>query len=259
MKYLKILFLASICTFGYETLASQNPKKEYNNIHGYLSVATNNNFKGISYTNNGPSLNGGVVYNDPKGISLGFDAGNTTTPGSTIWLYPYLDFTKDIDNSFYTGAQLGYYFFPKYSSLGIGANPQHLSLKGKLGYKLDHGKIQASLAYSPNYYYKSGAAYRPEISAEYYLPSHFMLQGELGYQYTKVSDKYRGKFDITSLKKGGWRTHNFAYYKVGLFKDINSIIVGVEYHGNTNSKRKCSESLSKICQNGVVGSLTHLF
>ena len=234
-------------------------------------VTSNYLFRGISQSNNRPSVNatGELRYNvdstwqlyvGAAGASIKLTNQDTSTPSVELDVFggvraSFGNFSADVGAIAYTyhgrGVVPALAVFP--------TNPTFYEGYVKLGYKVtDWLNLGANAYYSPNFLDTGAAATYLSGTAKITLPHDFAVSGELGRQI------FHGANDLVhggpALKQA-----SYNYWNAGLSYTFKFATLDLRYHGTSLSKTSCATitgptnffapAQSKYCGSTFVASL----
>jgi len=255
------LFVASATAFA-QASAADAPKSPHTFI-GNISLVSQYTFRGLSQTNGGPALQGGMDYSHASGLYAGawlsniswFTDQNANIKSAPVSLAspgsvgaPYApnqsnaaslewDFYAGFKNSF-TGGDWNYdvgiirYYYPgRYDNVGAYRNPNTTEVYGLIGYKwvsLKYSKGISTYTFGVNE--SKGADYL-DLSATIPL-------GESGFNLLAHVGKYNfpGNANVGYWGTSGGNNNFFDYtdYKLGLTKEYLGYIFGIAWtHADT--------------------------
>ncbi len=233
-------------------------------------VTSNYLFRGISQSNNRPSVNASgelrynvnsdwQIYGGLAGSSIKLTNQDNSSPGLELDVFGGLratfgNFSADIGAIAYTyhgGVHPGVIgpIFP--------TNPTYFEGYAKLAYKVtDWLTIGANGFYSPNFLDFGTAGTYVAGTAKITLPHDFALSGEFGHQTLGRAD----------LLHGGLKLPSYNYWNAGLSYTYKLATLDLRYHGTDLSKFRCNlitgptnfvgAPSSKYCGSTFVASLS---
>ena len=234
-----------------------------------LGVTSNYLFRGISQSNNRPSVNASFelrynvnsdwqLYAGAAGSSIKLTNQDTSTPSVELDVFGGLratfgSFTADVGAIAYTyhgrGVVPPVAIFP--------TNPTFFEGYVKLGYKVtDWLNLGANAYHSPNFLDTGAAATYLSGTAKITLPHDFALSGELGRQiFHGANDAVHGG---PFLKQA-----SYNYWNAGLSYTFKFATLDFRYHGTSLNKFRCATITgptnftggSKYCGSTFVASL----
>jgi uncharacterized protein (TIGR02001 family) len=152
---------------------------------GGVGMTSDYVFRGISQSDENPAIQGNLDWNlsidDSTALKVGvwgsnvdFNDGDEASTEFDI----YAGVTKTFGKA-NVGGQVLYYAYPGAAS---GLNYDFLEFTGSAGYDFDVVAVNASIAYSPNYFADSDTGLYYRLGASAPLPCNFVLDGHIGYQ-----------------------------------------------------------------------------
>jgi len=230
-------------------------------------LTSNYLFRGISQSNNRPSVNVGAelrynispmwqLYAGAVGSSIKLTNFDNTSPGLELDILGGVratvgDFSADFGGIAYTyhgGVHNGLGIFP--------TNPTFYEGYAKLGYKFtDWLTVGANAFYTPSFLDTGSSAVYVAGTAKVTLPYDFAVSGEFGRQY------YNGLTDITH---GLLRLPDYNYWNAGLSYTYKFATLDLRYHGTSLNKTNCAVitgptnavGQSKYCGQAFVATLS---
>ncbi len=200
-------------------------------------------FRGISQSNNGPSVNasGELRYNINSDFQLyaglaGYSVKLTNvdqSPSMELDVFGGLratfgDFSADLGMIAYVYPGLG----PTPTPNGIfPTNPGFFEGYGKFGYKVnDWLNLGANIYYTPSFLDTGADGTYVSATAKVTLPQNFAVSGELGHQF----------FGRTDAIHAGIKLPSYNYWNAGLSYTYKIATLDLRYHGTDLSKFKCN-------------------
>ncbi len=234
-------------------------------------ATTNYLFRGISQSNNRPSVNASFelrynvnsvwqLYAGAAGASIKLTNQDTSSPSVELDVFGGLratfgNFTADVGAIAYTYHGRG--VIPVVPAPIFPTNPTFVEVYAKLGYKVtDWLNLGANAYYSPNFLNTGAAATYLSGTAKATLPYDFALSGEFGRQI------FHGANDLVH---GGplLKQANYNYWNAGLSYTFKFATLDLRYHGTSLNKFSCATITgptnftggSKYCGSTFVASL----
>ena len=286
MKKTSIALLALALTGGVASAADLGKKKAPAPAPVVVSpwdftvgggLTSNYLFRGISQSNNAPSVNANAelryTFSDTWAAYVG-------TAGSSIKLTDTdqsptmeLDMLGGVRGTFGAfSADLGAiaYIYPGIStptrSLTSGpypvfpSNPTFYEGYAKLGYHITETiSVGANAFYSPSFLDTGANGTYLSATAKWTLPMDFALSGEFGHQYLGSTDLLHGAVVKVNLP-------DYNYWNAGLSYSYKFATLDLRYHGTDLNKTECaaitgptgdtSNTTSKYCGTAVVGTIS---
>ncbi len=216
---------------------------------GSVALATDYLFRGISQTDNSPSVQGSLEYNyTPWGIYLGAWASNVDTVVSDgeIEIDWYGGFRGEFSDTG-IGWDVGAIYF-HYPGDDLEPEKDFVEPKAGLSYKFEGVPLEpaaaATIYYSPDFYLETGDAVYVDGSLGLSLPYELGLGFHVGYQYAEGFD------DIGDGDYIDWR--------VGLSREVLGFGLDVSYWNAENAASFCGVG-SEQCGGTVVGTISRKF
>jgi len=205
-------------------------------ISANVTMATDYLFRGISQTDNSPTVQGGFDWAHDSGFYLGTWASN-------------IAFADSVETDFYGGyggasGDLSYdlsavfYHYPSATDL------DYWEIIGALGYDFGAVAVSGSIAYSWDFFDSTGTAWAYEGGLEIPLPMEFSLSGTIGYQDIDDNDKFG--------------TDDYTYYSIGVSKDLFGVTLGLTWSDTDLGKSDCFGG-DNICDSKLVASISKEF
>jgi uncharacterized protein (TIGR02001 family) len=158
-------------------------------LSGNVGVFSDYRFRGISQSDEGPALQGGLDYNHDAGLYLGvwgssvdFNDGDE----ANLELDAYGGWNFDVGFGTFTVGGI-YYWYPSASD---DLNYDYFEVMAKLAHDFGFMSGSVSLNYSDNYFADSGQYFYPAVDVTVPLPKDFSLVGHLGYNSIDEEDKF---------------------------------------------------------------------
>ncbi len=155
-------------------------------LHGYATVATDYVFRGVSVSNEGPTVQAGLDYAHADGYFLGLFAATVdypTTPfrpdPGQVELDGYLGFGRPVCGDFAWDVELIHYQFPQSKA----ADDSYQELGANLRYR---DVARFGVTFSDNARTLGSSAWTAELELRYQFGDRFQLSGTLGrYAFTR--------------------------------------------------------------------------
>jgi uncharacterized protein (TIGR02001 family) len=222
------------------------------------TVAVTNDylFRGISQTRNNWAVQGTFDIAHESGVYVGAFITN-----AKFLAVPFNDTRRELDvlaGYRFTVADINFdvgyvgYLYPGQSKPdGTQLNEYH-EVVLKANYTIDAVKLSGAVAYSPNFFGRSGAGWYLEGGLDITLPFEFTAFGRLGYQWIQNNPRFG--------------TPDYLWYGVGIQREIfGGIIAAVGYYGTDIEKRRCvpvpdrATGGQRICEGRVLFTLSKTF
>ncbi len=197
---------------------------------GSVAITSDYMFRGISQSDENPALQANIDWNHDytNGLSskLGVWASNVDfndgdEASSEFDLYAGLN--QHIGKAD-VGATLTYYAYPGADS-SLNYNYWEIAAQG--AYDFDVVSVNASVAYSPEFFLDSGDAYYTKLGASVPLPCKFNLDGHVGYQFIDKNARYG--------------VPDYADWALGVAYNLEGFDLKAEYVDTNLSKSDCRD------------------
>jgi uncharacterized protein (TIGR02001 family) len=189
------LALAGALALGGPAAAAEPAEAAASPFSGYITLASNYIFRGLSATSDNPQLIGNVTWAHPSGLYAGVWSSNTDVGGerNSMEIDPYVGFSSTVGNTgLVYDAGLWLYFLPgsRADLDGDGtlddASFDYWELYTLLSYDVGPVTLGGSVWYADDYY---GDDFFPDTAALAYdttltvpLPANLSLSGTVGRQ-----------------------------------------------------------------------------
>jgi len=207
---------------------------------GNVAFTTDYVFRGISQSNEEPTIQGGMDWSDSStGLYAGvWGSGVDFTDATTeIDAYGGIKGTQD-DIDWSLGAI--YYYYPGAAG---DLNYDFWELAATVGYDFKTFQAVASLNYSPDYFGSSGDAWYPALNVTVPLP-YEGLTANAGVAYQWVDDN------------AAYAVEDYATWSAGLGYDISGFNLGLKYiDTNLSEPSECADG----CGQRVVFTVSRAF
>ena len=237
-------------------------------------LTSNYIFRGISQSNNGPSVNANAelryTFSDTWAAYVG-------TAGSSIKLTDQVPSpTMELDaiggvrgtfGAFSTDFGAIAYIYPGLKTPSIAGvfptNPTFYEGYAKLGYNVTETvSLGANAFYSPSFLDTGANGTYLSATAKWTLPMDFSLSGEFGRQYLGTTDS---KHTNTS-GVARFNMPDYNYWNAGVSYGYKFATLDLRYHGTDLSSKECANitgptttivgNTSKYCGTAVVGTIS---
>lgn len=202
-----------------QSLTADNDKIWIDNLSGYLTVASNYMFRGISQTRNLPALQGSLSYSLPYGIYLNMWGSNVRFDNSpaTVELDSVIGVRNTIGEKFTYDVSAARYNYP-------GAR---LSNYNEINSVFNYDFLQLGLSYSGNVYntHTNGTYYNGGIN--YNIPSQYFFHIEDVSILALI-----GHYDLHPAAG-----HSYNDYNIMLSKKIKNYVFAAQWT-DTNGRAK---------------------
>jgi uncharacterized protein (TIGR02001 family) len=210
------------------------------------ALASDYLFRGISQTRNRPAIQLSLDLQHESGFYLGAFGTNVAFSGSNarqeVDVLTGYRFT--VGNA---ALDLGaiYYSYPGYNAPSGSFDYNYLELVAKGSYTLDPVKFLGTVAWSPDFYFESGASTYLEAGADVGLPLGFILGGRYGYQFIDRNSRF-GAAD-------------YANWSVAVSRELYAgVTLSVGYYDTSLSKGDCFGG-TKLCEARALVMLSRAF
>jgi len=203
------------------------------NFSATLTLTSDYVYRGISFTDGEPAVQGSFDYAHPSGAYLGVWATNwedSEATGSNIEIDYYLGYYGEwnalsYDVSFY------YYAYP--DAIDEGAEYDNIEFIADLKYSFDttlSPVIGTQYAYSPDYSGEDGNANYIKGTLDLTLPLNLTMSFEYGYQDIQgVNTTGSG----SGLDDGDG--YNYKHWRIGLATELKGFVLDLSYHDTDES------------------------
>jgi len=240
---MKKIFLTLLLAVGFSTAQAQ--------LTANVGLASDYRFRGISQSNNGAAIQGGIDYAHSSGLYLG----NWNSSVSTA-LYPS---TSGAESNLYAGWKKDVY---KGLTVDVGSyNYFYLGKDNSTDSRFNTQELYAGLGYGP-------------LSVKYSqsLSSYFGINNSVGTTYMQADVKQSLGLVSSSLKDLSVVAHygqtkvannsDFSYNDMNVgatYALAKGWDVGVRYYTNTSTSNALGLGRSNLYKDAVVGSITKTF
>ena len=235
-------------------------------------LTSNYIFRGISQSNNGPSVNANAelryTFSDTWAAYVG-------TAGSSIKLTnvdqsPSMELdaiggVRGTFGAFSTDFGAIAYIYPGLktpTALVFPTNPTFYEGYAKFGYNItDTVSVGANAFYSPSFLDTGANGTYVSATAKWALPMDFALSGEFGRQYFGTTDSKH--LDANNKR---FALPDYNYWNAGLSYSYKFATLDLRYHGTDLDKKECAMitgptttlagDTSKYCGTAVVGTIS---
>lgn len=235
-------------------------------------LTSNYIFRGITQSNNGPSVSAGgelrYNINDMFQTYIGVSGESiklaTLAPSPTMELDTYGGVRGTFGN-LTTDIGIWGYWYPGASTPNLiyPTNPSFYEVYGKLGYNItDWLNVGANIYYTPSYLdtRANGTYFSGTAKATW---GDFSVSGELGRQDFGTTDLLHAPYF------GSRRLPDYTYYNVGASYQYKFVTLDLRYYGNSLNKFQCQQITgptvnfnnpnSSYCGGTVVGTISFAF
>lgn len=197
---------------------------------GNIAFTTDYVFRGMSQSNEEPTIQGGIDWND---AATGLYAGTWASGVDFTDATTEMDFYGGVKGAWDNGASwnLGaiYYYYP---GADDNRNYDFWELAASVGYDFKVMQATASLNYSPNYFADSGDAWYPALNVNVPLPKGFTANAGVGYQWVSDNTAFGYK--------------DYSTWSLGLGYDVYGFNLGLKYIDTSLSEpAECADGCSE--------------
>ncbi len=224
MNKLKMLLLGSALLVGGTSTANAE-------VSGNVSIGSDYVYRGISQTNENPTIQGGFDIEGESGLYAGIWSSNVGFDGS-VEIDIYAGFGGSFTEDFGYDVGVLAYMYP---DDGQGGNPDSSfnEIYGSLSFK----DFTLGLAYSSDFFFETGAATYVYVDYELGLPNDFGLGFHIGNQQIDENTQFG--------------TVDYIEYSIGLSKTVAEIDLSLTWYDTDLSKTECFGG-SEICESRFV-------
>ncbi len=243
-KYVALLLAAGMTAFATTASYAEDSPHEFS---ANVALTTDYRFRGISQSNEDPSISGGFDYTHSSGFYVGVWAGSLDfavpdPDDADIEIDYYGGFSGEIGNGI--GWDIGglYYAYPG-SDTGS-ADYDYFEVYGSLSYDFGNFDIAAGIAYSPDYFFESDDGIYVYGDVGIPLPSGFAISGHVGHQ--SIDDNAQ------------FGTPDYTNWSIGISKDLSIFSFDLSYLDTNMSSADCFGG-GDICDGTVIFSISSSF
>ncbi len=201
-------------------------------------------FRGISQSDEGPAVQGGIDWSHESGFYAGVWASSVEFTDASIETDIYGGYAGELANGLTYDIGAIYYLYP-------GADNRYdydfVEAAFALGYDFDVAALSASVNYSPDYFANSGHAFYTAAYLDVplsFLPFDTTLSANIGHQ--TIEDEAR--FGITE--------DSYIDYGIGLTANVEGFDVSLKYvDTNLDEPSECADN----CDSRVIVSISKSF
>ncbi len=263
-------------------------EKSAHSISGTVMFGTDYIFRGLSETDNEPSVQGSIDYEHSSGLYAGVWGGNIAGDSEYVddfdeWTYGRDDGHIEID--FYGGYwvelgpveldfQMAYMWYPGNADSGLNRDPDILDwTKGEA--ETDYFEFHVGLAhsfniptvpklsvgydYSPDYWGSDGSSHHVNAIVELGLPMDFVVMGEAGYMDVEGDRQSGCDGEGTCYGVDDEAGYAYSYYRFGVSREFYGIDVAVNYHFGNSEKTFFEEVYGSEASDRVVVTASYTF
>lgn len=222
MKSFVSLFLA-VAFIASPVLAADSP------FTGNVALTTDYVFRGISQSNEEPTIQGGMDWTSPvTGLYAGVWGSGVDFADATTEIDFYGGISKTVDDLTWDLGAI-YYYYPGADDT---KNYDYWELAAAVGYDFDFMQATASLNYSPDFFASSGDAWYPAVNVTVPLPEGFSANA--GYAYQWIDDN------------AAFGTADYGTWSLGVGYDIEGFNLGLKYYDtDLNEPSECADGCGK--------------
>lgn len=210
----------------------------WGDLSANIGVVSDYRFRGFSYTDEKPALQGSLDWTHDSGVYLGTWASNVDFPDADVEVDLYGGYAFDYGAYNIDVGAIGYYF------PGAADSRDYDYYEGKLAVSRSMGKINTTgaLNYSPDYIGGSGDALYASFGADApIMDTGFTVQGSAGYQW--IDDET------------AFGAPDYADWSVGVSYDLYGFDLGLKYTDTNVSDRRCND----VCDATAIFSVSRSF
>ena len=179
---------------------------------GNVAFTTDYVFRGISQSNEEPTIQGGMDWVDSEsGLYAGAWGSGVDFNDATTEIDFYGGISKTVDDFTWDLGAI-YYYYPGAADT---LNYDFWELAAAVGYDFGFMQATASLNYSPDYFASSGDAWYPAVNMTVPLPHGFTV--DAGYAYQWISEN------------SAFGTPDYGTWSLGLSYELEGFNLGLKY------------------------------
>lgn len=216
-------------------------------VSGSATIATDYVFRGISQTDENPSVQGLIEWRHDTGVLLGVWGSNVDFNDgdqASLELDWYVGFTG-------TTRAIGYdvrFIYYSYPGADVARDYDFWEVGGSLTHEPLAGlTLGVGYNFSPDYFAESGAGHYVHGDAAYaigMLPVPVRLTGTVGYQFIDDNDAFGSP--------------DYWHWSAGIAVDVQKLSLGLVYHDTDIEKSRCGAG-TDVCGARVVASGSYAF
>lgn len=216
-------------------------------VSGSVSATSDYIARGISQTRGRPALQGAAELSHDSGVYLGAFVSNVTFEGTNARqeVDAYLGYRFSV-SGFRLDVAGQWYAYPGYQARPGQYNLDFGEVILRSSYDLDRVTLNALVAWSPDYFFESGAAVRVEGGAAWTTPLwDIVLSGRIGYQWIERNSRIG--------------LPDYVYFGASLSKALGAgVVIAAGVYGTDISSSDCVGG-RKICDTRGMASVTWRF
>ncbi|HEV2560543.1 MAG TPA: TorF family putative porin [Rhizomicrobium sp.] len=247
-----LLGVASAATLFTTAALADDAPPPWGTFSGYVDVASDYRFRGISQSNRQPSPEASINWSGPEGFYAG------TWEAKTDWVgYQPFRQTPSFEADFYAGkhtdldgtdlnVEAYYYSYPDYVKNYLGPkSASYYETIVQLAHTFDALTVTATGAWSPRWSLVGSNGYYVEGTASYAATDWLSISGNVGHQWVDLAKSF-GSTDYTHWDLGGTATYK-------------SWALDVRYVDTSLNKSQCGFYMitKNACEPTVVATLTY--
>jgi uncharacterized protein (TIGR02001 family) len=223
---------------------------DWGTVSGYVALATDYRFRGISQNDRNITPEGSVNWTGPMGFYAGTWLAKTNWTG--VATCPTCNATPSFEMDIYAGKHFDldgtdlnveayYYSYPDANKYMLGTYASYYETIIQLSHTFDKLTLTATGANSPEWSLHGGTGWYLEGTASYALTDWLSISGNLGHQWVERAPS------------------NYTHWDIGATATWRSWVLDVRYVGNDISKPDCGFWISSgtgSCSDTVVATLT---
>jgi uncharacterized protein (TIGR02001 family) len=205
MKKILSILAALFCAVS-PAMAEDSP------FTGNVALTTDYVFRGISQSNEEPTVQGGMDWADAAtGLYAGAWASGVDFEDATTEMDFYGGLSGTVDDISWDLGGI-YYFYPGADDT---LDYDFWELAASVGYDFDVLQATLSVNYSPDYFGSSGNAWYPSANVSVPLPYGLTADAGIGYQWIEDNESFG--------------TDDYATWSLGLGYDLSGFNLGLKY------------------------------
>lgn len=197
----------------------------WGNLGATIGVVSDYRFRGVSYTDEHPALQGNLDWTHDSGVYLGAWASNVDFKDADAEVDLYGGYAFDYGAYNIDLGAIGYYY------PGAADSYDYDYYEGKIAVSRSVGQVNTtgSLNYSPDYFRSSGDAVYAAFGADApIMDTGFKVAGHAGYQWIDDETKFGAP--------------DYADWSVGVSYDLYGFDLGLKYTDTNIADRFCRDN-----------------
>jgi len=218
-----VLLCAAVAAFSSPAFAADSP------FTGNVALTTDYVFRGISQSNEEPTIQGGMDWNDAAtGLYAGVWGSGVDFSDATTEMDFYGGMSGTVDDFTWDLGAI-YYYYP---GADDSKNYDFWELAAALGYDFGFMQATASVNYSPDYFASSGDAWYPAVNVTVPLP--YGLTADAGYAYQWIDNN------------AAFGTADYGTWSLGLGYEVEKFNLALKYiDTDLKEPTECADGCSK--------------